>query len=78
MSRVAAREQFTMRQLKDDLEAKGVTLIGGTVEECSMSYKDINTVMAAQTELITVRGEFNPYIVRMAEKSDDAGHECGE
>lgn len=42
-----------------------VTLIGGSLEENPLAYKDIDMVMQAQTELITVQGVFSPSIVRM-------------
>ena len=44
----------------------GVTLIGGDIDECSMAYKDIESVMAKQQDLVRVLGAFNPAIVRMA------------
>jgi tRNA-splicing ligase RtcB len=43
----------------------GVTLIGGSVEENPLAYKDIESVIAAQQELINVEGRFLPRIVRM-------------
>jgi tRNA-splicing ligase RtcB len=43
----------------------GVELIGGSVEENPLAYKDIDLVMAAQKELVTVEGKFYPKIVRM-------------
>ena len=55
-----------MKDLRDDLALKGVTLIGGSVDECSMAYKDIDAVMASQTELVDIQGKFMPFLVRMA------------
>jgi tRNA-splicing ligase RtcB len=43
----------------------GVTLIGGSVEENPLAYKDIERVMAAQADLVDVQGKFMPKIVRM-------------
>jgi tRNA-splicing ligase RtcB len=43
----------------------GVTLIGGSVEENPLAYKDIERIIAAQQELVTVEGRFMPKIVRM-------------
>jgi tRNA-splicing ligase RtcB len=68
MSRKAAKERFTMSQLRANLEAAGVTLIGGSVDECSMAYKPIGKVMDAQRDLVEIRGVFRPMIVRMAEE----------
>jgi tRNA-splicing ligase RtcB len=66
MSRKAAKEQFTMSWLKKDLQEKGVTLIGGAVDECRGGYKDIELVMPEQADLVDIHGRFMPYIVRMA------------
>jgi tRNA-splicing ligase RtcB len=47
------------------LSDAGVTLIGGSVEENPLAYKDIEKVMDAQQELVEVQGRFLPKIVRM-------------
>jgi tRNA-splicing ligase RtcB (3'-phosphate/5'-hydroxy nucleic acid ligase) len=65
MSRGKAKESFTMSAMKKILSAAGVTLIGGTTEECPDAYKDIETVMKFQTELVDIHGKFFPKIVRM-------------
>ena len=65
MSRQRARENMTQSALKKMLSAAGVTLIGGSTEENPMAYKDIETVMAAQTELVYTEGRFLPSVVRM-------------
>ncbi|MBS1563708.1 MAG: RtcB family protein, partial [Bacteroidetes bacterium] len=65
MSRKRARESMTMSGLKQMLSAAGVTLIGGSVEENPMAYKDIETVIAEQQSLVEVEGRFMPKIVRM-------------
>jgi tRNA-splicing ligase RtcB len=64
-SRGKAKESFTMSAMKKMLSAAGVTLIGGSPEECPMAYKDIEKVMDAQASLINVHGKFMPKIVRM-------------
>ena len=51
--------------MKKLLTAAGVTLIGGTVEENPLAYKDIETVIAAQGDLVDIQGKFYPRIVRM-------------
>ena len=66
MSRKAAKETFTMSAMRKNLQAAGVELIGGSLDECSMAYKDIGGVMEAQAELVDVRAQFNPMVVRMA------------
>lgn len=65
MSREKAKSQFTNSALKKILSDKGVTLIGGTVEEIPLAYKDIDQVMLAQESLVDVHGKFMPRIVRM-------------
>ena len=39
--------------------------MGGSVEEASQAYKDIEKVMETQKDLITIHGKFMPRIVRM-------------
>lgn len=65
MSRKRAKESMTVSGLKKMLADAGVTLIGGSVEENPLAYKDINSVIAAQEELVNIEGEFLPRIVRM-------------
>lgn len=65
MSRKRAREQTTASALKKMLTQAGVTLIGGSVEENPLAYKDIEKVMDAQQELVNIEGRFLPKIVRM-------------
>lgn len=65
MSRKRARESMTVSGLKKMLANAGVTLIGGSVEENPLAYKDIEQVIVAQQELVTIEGRFRPRIVRM-------------
>jgi tRNA-splicing ligase RtcB len=65
MSRQKAKESMTVSAMKKLLTNAGVTLIGGTVEENPLAYKDIETVIAAQTDLVDIQGIFYPRIVRM-------------
>lgn len=65
MSRQKAKENFTQSALKKLLIQQGVTLIGGSVEEMPLAYKDINRVMPAQESLVEIHGKFMPRIVRM-------------
>ena len=48
------------------LRRAGVRLLSAGVDEAPMAYKDIRTVMAAQRELVRIRGTFTPRIVKMA------------
>lgn len=65
MSRQKAKEQFTQSAMKKRLLQAGVTLIGGSVEEMPLAYKDIEKVMPAQESLVDIHGRFIPRIVRM-------------
>lgn len=65
MSRQKAKEQFTQSALKKMLSNAGVTLIGGSVEEMPLAYKDIDRIMLAQESLVEIHGRFMPRIVRM-------------
>ncbi|GAB2795216.1 RtcB family protein [Rhabdobacter roseus] len=67
MSRNQAFNQTTRHQMNKILEEAGIQLIGGDLDESPMVYKDIDTVMAAQTELVSVLAKFSPKIVRMAD-----------
>jgi len=65
MSRQQAQSTFTQSALKKFLAQAGVTLIGGSVEEMPLAYKDIERVMRAQENLVEIQGRFMPRIVRM-------------
>jgi tRNA-splicing ligase RtcB (3'-phosphate/5'-hydroxy nucleic acid ligase) len=65
MSRKRAKENTTSSALKRMLANAGVTLIGGSVEENPLAYKDIERVMNAQADLVDIQGKFMPKIVRM-------------
>ncbi len=65
MSRRKAKDSMTGSAMKKMLADANVTLIGGSVEENTTAYKDIETVIATQNDLIDVQGKFNPRIVRM-------------
>jgi len=65
MSRQKAKDSMTVSAMKKLLLNAGVTLIGGSVEENPLAYKDIEKVIKAQSELVDVQGKFIPRIVRM-------------
>jgi len=68
MSRSKARQSYTRSELKKVLSKKGVTLIGGGVDEAPIAYKDLELVMNSQENLVDVIGKFTPKIVRMDKK----------
>jgi tRNA-splicing ligase RtcB len=65
MSRQKAKDNMTVSAMKKLLADANVTLIGGSVEENPLAYKDIEKVLAAQHDLVDVQGKFLPRIVRM-------------
>ena len=66
MSRTAANQKFNWSDVHRQLREQGVTLISAGLDEVPLAYKDIRQVMAAQTDLVEVLGEFNPKLVKMA------------
>jgi tRNA-splicing ligase RtcB len=75
MSRTAALNSITKSALNKVLAEHGIELIGGDLDEAPMVYKDINTVMSAQTDLVKVLAQFTPKIVRMADANRKEGRE---
>ena len=65
MSRQKAKESFTQSAMKKFLSQAGVTLIGGSIEEMPLAYKNIDRVMQPQETLVEVQGKFMPRIIRM-------------
>ncbi|MEM1324639.1 MAG: RtcB family protein [Bacteroidota bacterium] len=65
LSRTKAKKQFNYRDLKTHLKEKGVTLIGGGLDEVPFAYKDIQAVMSHQVDLVDIVGIFKPKVVRM-------------
>jgi tRNA-splicing ligase RtcB (3'-phosphate/5'-hydroxy nucleic acid ligase) len=65
MSRRAALKSITKTERDKYLKARGVTLIGAGLDESPQAYKNVEQVMAAQSELLDVVGKFKPIMVRM-------------
>lgn len=72
MSRTQAIKTLSPEVWKEQLVREGVTLIGAGMDEAPMAYKNIHTVMAAQSDLVEIVAAFSPKIVRMA---DDGSRE---
>ncbi len=70
MSRTKAKDTYNWKAIKPTLEAAKVRLISAGIDENPFAYKDINVVMAAQTDLVDVVAKFMPRIVRMAEEGE--------
>ena len=65
MSRTLAIKSVTPKDMKDELDKHQVKLMGGGLDESPHAYKDIETVMQSQKQLVTTVGKFYPKIVRM-------------
>ena len=72
MSRTKAMQSFTWSAVKKQLAAAGVELLSAGLDEVPGVYKDIDTVMAAQTDLVEVLGRFDPKLVKMCPAGERA------
>jgi tRNA-splicing ligase RtcB len=72
MSRKKANESLTWEKANRVLKERGVTLISAGLDEVPMVYKDIHAVMAAQSDLVEVLGQFDPKLVKMAPSGERA------
>jgi tRNA-splicing ligase RtcB len=66
MSRARAKALFTWDAAKQFLNEQGVTLLSAGLDEVPMAYKDIDEVMAAQSDLVDPLARFEPRLVKMA------------
>jgi tRNA-splicing ligase RtcB (3'-phosphate/5'-hydroxy nucleic acid ligase) len=66
MSRTQAKRAFTWQDVRRVLAERRVTLLSAGLDEAPMAYKDIEEVMAAQTDLVAVVAQFEPRLVKMA------------
>ncbi|WKZ38078.1 MAG: RtcB family protein [Anaerolineales bacterium] len=69
MSRKAALNSISKRERDEYLKERGVTLLGGGIDESPQAYKPIDEVIAAQGDLVEILGKFTPRIVRMADET---------
>ena len=72
MSRTQANKTFEWKKVNAFLRDKGVTLISAGLDEAPMVYKNIHEVMAAQHDLVTILGQFDPRLVKMAPPGERA------
>lgn len=72
MSRSKALQSFTWSGTKKLLAERGVELLSSGLDEVPGVYKDIHSVMAAQTDLVEVLGKFDPKIVKMCPPGERA------
>jgi tRNA-splicing ligase RtcB (3'-phosphate/5'-hydroxy nucleic acid ligase) len=71
MSRKAAFNSIAKNSRDGYLRERGITLLGGGLDESPQAYKPIDRVIAVQQDLVDVVGKFNPRIVRMADEAGD-------
>ena len=72
MSRSKAMQSFTWSATRKLLAERGVELLSAGLDEVPGVYKDIHAVMAAQTDLVEVLGQFDPKLVKMCPAGDRA------
>ncbi|MCL4247581.1 MAG: RtcB family protein [Anaerolineae bacterium] len=73
MSRRKAIETITRTERDRYLKERGVTLLGGGLDESPQAYKRIDDIIDAQADLIAIAGKFTPIMVRMADDGKDEG-----
>lgn len=65
MSRKKGKETFRWSPVKQELKKRRVKLVSAGLDEVPGVYKDIESVMAAQANLVYIRARFDPRIVKM-------------
>lgn len=65
MSRTEARNRFAWSDVRKELAAANITVLGAGVDESPGAYKDIIAVMGQQQELVEILARFTPRIVKM-------------
>ncbi|HEY7347351.1 MAG TPA: RtcB family protein [Ktedonobacterales bacterium] len=71
MSRRGALQSISKKERDAYLRERGVTLLGGGLDEAPQAYKDIEQIIAAHSDLIDIVGKFTPRLVRMANEAGD-------
>jgi len=66
MSRKKAKEMFSWDRVQTFLRERNVRLLSAGLDEVPMAYKDIDAVMAAQSDLVEPLARFEPRLVKMA------------
>jgi tRNA-splicing ligase RtcB (3'-phosphate/5'-hydroxy nucleic acid ligase) len=72
MSRTKAKQTERWDRLREFLKDRGVSLLSAGLDESPNAYKDIDHVMAAQSDLVRKLGRFTPRIVKMAPDGERA------
>lgn len=73
MSRTQAKSLFSFRAVQRELAEKGIRIISAGADEVPSVYKDIESVMAEQRDLVQPIARFDPRIVKMSDdgKAED-------
>ncbi len=73
MSRTEAKRTFNFVETRRELAARGITILSAGADEVPGVYKDIDKVMAEQSDLVHIVARFDPKIVKMSDdgKSED-------
>lgn len=66
MSRSKALDTFEWSKVNRLLKERNVHLLSAGLDEVPMVYKDIEQVMASQSDLVEILGRFDPRLVKMA------------
>lgn len=72
MSRRQAKRTYHWQQVQPLLRQRGVTLLSAGLDEVPQVYKDIDAVMAAQSDLVEAIARFDPRLVKMAPAGERA------
>ena len=70
MSRTQAKNSLTWSAANKLLKERGVTLMSAGLDEVPMVYKNIDEVMAAQSDLVETVAVFMPQLVKMAQAGE--------
>lgn len=65
MSRRKAKDRFNLRSTVRNLEARGIRVLSAGADEVPGVYKNIEQVMAEQSDLVEMVARFDPRIVKM-------------
>ena len=72
MSRTAAKRAFSWSEAQKLLAERDVVVISAGLDEVPMAYKDIESVMASQADLVEILARFDPMLVKMAPAGEPA------
>lgn len=67
IGRTFAKKNLTQERFDHQIKQAGIKLIGGGLDESPSVYKNIDQVMAHQTDLVNIVAKFVPKYVRMAD-----------